>query len=214
MSINQELDILYKQRQSTNEHFVGGGVIDESTFDSCEVKILMLLKEVNDIEQKDNWSLVQLIHDQIENLHFYPVWKRVGEWSFGLQQGFPAYQKIVGSSKEANITKGLFNIATTNLKKSGGSGESNHEVIKKDAEDYKDLWTQEIQIIKPDVVICGGTFSIVQDVLGFDYSPCGSGANVGKAMDVHFVDFYHPMYRISPKVLYAYFKETMRALRY
>lgn len=214
MSINQELDNLYKKWIRPNEQFVKGGVVDEAMYDSSEVKVLMLLKEVNDPEQEENWSLITLIQDQIHNLKFYPVWERVGEWSFGIGQGFPPYQKIVGSLREANITEGLLNIATTNLKKSGGTGESDYEVLRKHAIDNKELWTKEIEIIRPDIVVCGGTFQIVQEILGFEYKKCASGANFGQAIGMKFLDFYHPMYRISPKVLYAYFKETMIALGY
>lgn len=213
MSINQELDVLYQQWLRPNEQFVKGGVVDEDMYEDCAVKVLMLLKEVNDPEQTENWSLVTLIQDQIQNLKFYPVWERVGEWSFGLLQGFPHYQKIIGSYREYNISEGLLNIATTNLKKSGGAVESDLEVIRKHAMDNKELWTSEIEIIRPDIVVCGGTFPIVQEILGFENKQCASGANFGQAIGTKFLDFYHPMYRISPKVLYAYFKETMTDIR-
>ncbi|ANS76115.1 hypothetical protein AWM70_17260 [Paenibacillus yonginensis] len=214
MSINKELEVLYQNwLQSHPGHFVTGGVVDEDMFSSCEVKLLFLLKEVNDVDQIENWSLVQLMQDQIERMEFYRIWETVGLWNFGLLQGFPPYQKLK-YMKEANITEGLLNIATTNLKKTGGSGESNYEEIKEHAIMNKELWMREIEIIKPDVVICGGTFPIVQEILGFEATTCDSGALIGKAMNTLFVDFYHPMYRVSPKVLYAYFKETMKSLGY
>jgi hypothetical protein len=212
MGINKELEQLYNQWRKPGQHFVSGGVVDENLFDSAEVKLMILLKEVNDPDQLEDWSLVDLINDQINRQHFYPTWRRVGEWSFGLEQGFPSYQSIVGHMVEANITNGLQNIAATNLKKSGGAGESVYEVIRQHAFAEKELWTKEIEIIKPDVVICGGTFGIAQEVLEFEAISCGSGALYGKSLNTIFIGFYHPVYRISPKVLYAYFKETMRAL--
>lgn len=212
MSINDKLTTIYNDwNQNHPGHFVSGGVIDEDMYDSCDVKILFVLKEVNDINQLENWSLVQLMHDQIERMKFYRIWETVGLWSFGLQQGFPPYQKL-NYMKEANITEGLLNIATTNLKKTGGTGESNYEEIKEHAIANKELWMKEIEIIRPDVIICGGTFPIIQEILGFEIFTCDSGAKVGKYMDILYVEMYHPMYRISPKMFYAYFKETMIAL--
>ena len=41
-----------------------------------------------------------------------------------------------------------------------------------------------------------------------------SGEQVGKSLDTTFVQFYHPMYRISSRVLYSHFKETMIGLGY
>lgn len=216
MSINQKLSVLYTDwQQSHPGHFVAGGVVDEDMFNSSEVKILFLLKEVNDTEQAENWSLVQLMQDQIKRKKFYHTWLTVGHWIFGMQQGFPAYQKLLQMSfKEDNITEGLLSIATTNLKKSGGSYESNEVEIREHARINKNLWMKEIEIINPDLVICGGTFSIVKELLGFEITKCDSGADVGKALNTTFVEFYHPMYRVSPKLLYAYFKETMKTLGY
>ncbi|WP_108668948.1 hypothetical protein [Peribacillus acanthi] len=73
---------------------------------------------------------------------------------------------------------------------------SNYDEIRAHAITNNELWMKEIEIIKPDVIICGGTFSIVQEILGFESTKCGSGALFGKALDTLFVDFYHPMYRI------------------
>lgn len=214
MTINQKLDVLYQNWQQNHPgHFVTGGVIDENMFNSCEVKLLFLLKEVNDLDRVENWSLVQLMQDQIESMKFYRIWETVGLWSFGLLQGFPPY-KSFNHMKPANITEGLLNIATTNLKKTGGSGESNYEEIRRHAIANKELWMKEIEIIKPTVVICGGTFSIIQEILGFETKTCDSGAQIGEALNTLFIDFYHPMYRISPRVLYSYFKETMIGLGY
>lgn len=175
---------------------------------------MFLLKEVNDEEQIENWSLVEHIQQQIKERNFFRTWTRAGEWIFGFTQGFPYYQGLYKGDRQANIAKGLSYIAATNLKKSGGAGSSNYDVIKKHALDEKDLWTKEIEIVKPDVVICGGTFHIVRDILGFDCKTCGSGASIGQALGTKFIDLYHPMYRISPKLLYAYFKETMVSLGY
>lgn len=183
--------------------------MNEERFASSKVKVLFLLKEVNDREQKKDWSLVQLIHNQINKMKFLRIWHTVGIWSFALQNGFPAYQTL---KLKHNVRDGLYEIATTNLKKSGGGGTSDFHEIREHAQKNKELWVREIEIIQPDVVICGGTFDIIQDILGFETTTCDSGAKIGKAVNTTFIDFYHPMYRISPKILYAYFKETMQSL--
>ncbi|EIM08439.1 hypothetical protein A1A1_00943 [Planococcus antarcticus DSM 14505] len=130
-----------------------------------------------------------------------------------MQQGFPPYKKLI-PSHSASITDGLLSIATTNIKKTGGAGQSNLKEIKEHARFNKALWMKEIEIMNPDIVICGGTFSIIQEILGFDVTEFDSGANIGKYEDRLFIDFNHPMYRISPKLFYAYFKETMQTLGY
>lgn len=212
MSINQQLSELYSNwRLNHPGHFVTGGVVDEEKFASSKVRVMFLLKEVNDRERKEDWSLVQLIHNQMNKMKFLRIWHTVGIWSFALQNGFPPYQAL---KLKNNVRGGLCEIATTNLKKSGGGGSSDLKEIREHAKKNKELWVREIEIIQPDIVICGGTFDIIQDILDFETKTCGSGAKIGKALNTTFVDFYHPMYRISPKILYAYFKETMQSLGY
>ena len=146
MSINSKLSDLYQQYRKSDEHFVVGGVINEAIYENANVKVLMLLKEVNDKEQAENWSLVDLIQKQLCDQSFLPVWRRVGEWNSGLQQGFPS---LYGHLSDLNL--GLQCLATTNLKKSGGGGESNYAEIREHAMSNKMLWTNEIEIMKPEI---------------------------------------------------------------
>lgn len=215
MSINSDLDNIYKNWMKPGEHFVKGGVVNEECYKNSNIKILVLLKEVNDSKKKENWTLVEHINDQIAKHKFYPTWRQVGIWSYGIQYGFPRFNEIGSSSEiDKNIAIGLTKIAATNLKKSGGSGSSIFEEIMVFAQNQKDLWVKEIELMKPDLVICGGTFEIVQAILGFSYQTCDSGANYGKELNTTFLDFYHPTYRVSPRMLYAYLKESMMSLGY
>ncbi|NLI94065.1 MAG: hypothetical protein GX434_18255 [Peptococcaceae bacterium] len=211
MNINNQLDSLYSRYQNPDVQFVKGGVIDENTYTTSSPKILLLLKEVNDPDSKENWSLVDHINDQIDKVKFTSTWKNAGMWSFAVQNSFEHYET---ARALINIECGLRALATTNLKKSGGKSVSNYDEIKQHAINYKDLWTSEIDIIKPDVVICGGTYSIVQEILQFENLICKAGTSFGHALGTTFIDFYHPAYMVSPKMLYAYFKEIMQSLGY
>lgn len=213
MSINQKLSQLYTDWKDENPgHFVDGGIVDEERYEKCETKILYLLKEVNDPIQEKDWSLVNFIRSQIVTSKFYRSIGILGLWNFGLQQGFPSYMSIM-KDKEKSMAEGLSDIAITNLKKTGGGGSSNMADIMVHAKYTKELWVKEIELINPDIVVCCGTFSVVKEVLDFQTDVCESGALYGDALGTRFVEFPHPMYRISPKIIYAYFKETMRACR-
>ncbi|PIC58323.1 hypothetical protein CSV80_05685 [Sporosarcina sp. P12(2017)] len=111
------------------------------------------------------------------------------------------------------MADGLSSIAITNLKKSGGGVSSNMDEILLQDEYAKELWMKEIELINPDIVVCCGTFSVVKSVVGFQTEVCDSGALYGDALGTRFVEFMHPMYRVSPKIIYAYFKETMQSCR-
>lgn len=217
MGINSDLAVLYQSWKRPGEQFVAGGVVDETEYLAAPCKMLVLLKEVNESDNRQHydWSLVDLINDQIKTFKlnqkgYLEIWKRVGVLSLGLINEFNSYR--LSTYIEDDIALGLSAIAVTNLKKSAGSGNSDHSAIKKYAERDKDLWIREIEIMGPDVIFCGGTFDIVQDILSFKIQKGPSGADYGQYGETVFVDFAHPMYRISPKIYYAYFIETMREL--
>ncbi|KGX91278.1 hypothetical protein [Pontibacillus marinus] len=205
MSITSELNVLY-ERWKNGKHFIPGGVVDENKFQSSSIKVLMLLKEVNDTNG-DEWTLPEHLNNQIHHQKFRPIWRNVGMWVYGAQFNFPPYQNA-----KKHVGDGIRYVATTNLKKSGGSGSSNMDEIWEHARDNQMLWREEIKIINPDIVVCGGTFSVVKDILGLESEWTSSGAQIGHALDTIFIDFYHPAYRVSPRLLYPYFKETVQSL--
>lgn len=213
MSINKQLFQLYTNWKDENTgHFVSGGVVDEARYAQCKTKVLYLLKEVNNPGQESDWSLVDFICSQIKTSTFYRSTGILGIWNYGLQHGLPSHQSII-AEQEKNMADGLSSIAITNLKKSGGGGSSNMDEFLLQAEYAKELWMKEIELMNPDVVVCCGTFSVVKSVIGFQTEVCDSGALYGDALGTRFVEFMHPMYRVSPKVIYAYFKETMLSCR-
>jgi hypothetical protein len=217
MSINNDLAVIYQSCKRSNEQFIAGGVVNEEEYEAAPCKLLVLLKEANDKDNADDWSLIDLINDQIKAFeesekNYLEIWRRIGLLSLGLKWGFDHYHHQVLGGIEQDIAEGLSAIAVTNLKKCGGGGSSNYDEIKQYAARDKDLWSKEVEIMKPDIVLCGGTFSIVCDLLGFEVLQGPSGADYGKALRTVFVDFPHPMYQISPKIYYAYFIETMREL--
>ncbi len=54
----------------------------------------------------------------------------------------------------------------TNLKKTGGRATANPVQIRRSAVQEKALWQKEIEIMNPDLIICGGTYWDVRDNLG------------------------------------------------
>ncbi|MEO3947886.1 hypothetical protein [Gorillibacterium sp. CAU 1737] len=209
--INQQLmgeyDLFFKEVP----HYVYGGVVQEERYAEQKTKLLFLLKEVIDETKNDKWSLVELIDKQIQEMKFLTIFKRLGELSYGFHHGFPPYN--TGVTQPACIKEGLENLALINLKKTGGQNVSNMDEIRTHAFANKALLLQELEIIAPDLVICGGTFDVICEVLGVPYTHSDSGARVARYPNMLLVEFLHPgFYMLSPKILYAYFKEVMTHL--
>ena len=102
-------------------------------------------------------------------------------------------------------------LAATNIKKTGGGGSSDTSEIWREAETSADFLRDEIAVMEPDIVLCGGTFGAFTAAQGSAPSclRCSSGAGYLKEGGVLYVDLPHPGVRVSEQVLYAYFRETI-----
>lgn len=216
--ISERLQQLYTPYLVGQEHFVPCGVVDEEAYLSSKPKLVLVLREPNDPDQKPGWSMVDFLQWQIsrglKGESIRPMWKRVGIWSYAIHNGFARYRDIDSYSTAA---KGLRDIGMTNLKKSGGGGESNNKVIQKCAEDTFDLWKQELEIMNPDLILCGGTYWIISGLLRLNRQQTASGPwyshwqhNDRRTL---IASFYHPSYRGRSAMLYAFLKEALVELR-
>lgn len=212
--MNHLIRQLYDNTIQNDYHFAYGGIVDEKVYATQEKKLLFLLKEVIDESRAETWSLVDFINKQISSNSFLTIWKRVGELSYGLHNRFPPYHSdVTNSFHDRHIAEGLRSIAMTNLKKTGGSNQSDIQEIREHAKRNKELLQSELRIMKPDLVVCGGTFNIVCEVFEIDASISNSGARTAKWGDMVFIEFVHPgYYMLSPKIMYAYFKEVINQL--
>lgn len=210
MTINERLEKLYSNWKRPNENLVKGGVVDESYYLDSPIKTMVVLKEVNSEDYSD-WSLVDLINKFNHNNRYEYLWKIVGIWSSSINHNFPPY-KTATYMLESVIYDGLCQIATTNLKKTSGKGTSNYDEIVMYARRDKKLWIEEIKIIDPDIVICGGTFNIIKDILEFEANECDNGAQYGIYDGRVFIEMPHPRARVNKNILYSYYRETMLRL--
>jgi len=207
--INEQIKNLNKKFHKDG-NFISGGVLDEDKFNNSKVKMLVILKEVNDPDCNYNWSLPGLLSDIEQDKNpFYRIWKNVCRWALVSENLSLSYQNI----DDSKLKEGLRLFAVINLKKEAGSGNSNMDDIFYHVEYYKVEWLQEIDIIDPKIIVCGGTFDIISKILNIDdIMTCDSGARYFLKNKRVFLEFYHPAYQVSDKMLFAYFKETLKSI--
>lgn len=219
MNIKEQLNCLYQRYEIESEQLVKGGLINEDIYLASKIKIVSLMKEPND-PPKDgkeikNWSLPEDLKKNIDNEHFKgrQMWKVLGTWIYAMQNQFGYYIDIYNNS---NASEGLKYLGVTNLKKSGGGANSNNNIIREYAERSKELWTDELKIMAPDIVMCAGTYGIISKIIDLSDNKClKSGVRYGSSPELPkmlFVDFYHPGYRVRPYMMYAYLKEAFKEL--
>ena len=226
MIIQDELNKLYDEH--TKSRFVRCGIVDEETYNKSRTKVLWLLKDPNDPKEqyRNNdwkpWNLPEQIRINIKEKKWKgrQMWKVVGAMTYGLQQeNFPSFLESYDNyeSKAPNICKGLKAIAVTNLKKIEGGGSSKQDEIIISAKDDKDLWSEEIRIMAPDLVVCGGTYNFIKGLLKLSKQNIQAGSEYA----THYfgghkcllLSMYHPAYHISPTLHYAFFKDCIEELR-
>lgn len=102
-------------------------------------------------------------------------------------------------------------IATVNIKKSAGKGtndETYDPALKRAVKNYYDLIKDEISLIKPDLVICGATFTYVKDQYGVEPETLPNGRRYFSFEDCVYLEYWHPAARFGYEKHFNRFKET------
>ena len=216
MGIREELDRLYDNYRSLNpdEHFVPCGVVNDEAYQASCPKLVCILREPNDPDHNHGWRIDEFLAKQVKKglagQALYPMWQVVGTWSYAIHSGFPRYGDIKNRQVAA---QGLHCIGMTNLKKSGGGGTSNYREIRESAAKTVSLWTAELEIMRPGMLLCCGTFRIVTGLLGLQTSQTDAGPRYAvwrrAGGDSLLLQMYHPASRFRKDMLYAFLKEVL-----
>lgn len=224
MTKTLELNIHFaKWRQQTRTKvntFHADGIIDELTYSKAKVKLCFLMKEPNN-PAKDDFGA---------KFDFREWWRdepikgaftaRIAEWSYGILNGFPAYDDVRKTDEGDAIQEVRKAIALVNVKKSGGRGSSDPKeflhALGASAEQraiLAELVREELRIIAPDVVVMGLTWPKLRDLLfpNVEWNKSGYAVEVGKWEGRTLIDFYHPSSRSAPAGAYCLLEKVMRS---
>jgi len=228
--INEQLISLYKSFYGdTYDSIIPCGVVDEETYASVYPKIVMILREVHmrtpyQIEYK--WTIPKglkrnadmgLNNLPMERKYMY-TWRQAGVWVYAIINGFDTYQVL---RRPSYVAQGLKCIGMTNLKKTGGKASSNWQEISYHAKQDKELWQRELEIMNPDLILCGGTYSHVVSNLGIErnllYKADGKGYHYslfkanGKQSII--LSFWHPACRRNRESILTHLKILIYKLK-
>ncbi|SKB93227.1 hypothetical protein SAMN06296386_109113 [Lachnospiraceae bacterium] len=183
--------------------FIPDGIVNADLWhDSKHKKILYVLKEAYTDENEKAFDLAKWLRDYHPNLR---IWNRIARWTYGIQNTSAnrVAKYIPDIDKKEEIRKQLFEqIAVLNLKKSGGKSQSVTEEIAAYARSDREEIVRELQLIDPDIVICGLTYWILDQVV-FGNKPLGGASTCDnwyyyKNLDGKerlYIDYYHPANR-------------------
>lgn len=196
MENNQEITKTIDHKTNV---FIRDGIVDEKTWNNNNhKKIVFVLKEA--YTTQNNWSLTDWV---LNSKPSKPIWRRIIEWTYGIQNtDFNNIPKYASQIYEKNKDLLFQQIALVNLKKSGGKSSSINEEIKGYAIEDKLELKKQLEIISPDIIVCGSTFNTLNHIYDDKICPKDSYCdnrfyytNIISGKDTLVIDYYHPSNR-------------------
>ena len=227
VTTHDELMTLWRQWHIENgkERFILDGIVSPSTF-CCqsEPKICFLLEEgyytpETDYEMDPNFKNPWNKYiKKVDGHYIYDFRKNLqceDPWYMWHRVAFMTASILTGMGFEANVENALSKIAVINIKKSEGLPQSDlYGDIANYAFDDKELLQKQIELISPDIIICGRTFDVccyseLFDKLNMTHiCDFSNGSGLYKAMkyeDKIILDTYHPS---APRLSYDKFQKS------
>ncbi len=217
--INARIEQLNKEALGTGNGLVWGGAVDEKVYRAARPRVLLLLKEANCITPDEVWGMPAFLKTQaygttVHNgkVRFDKIWRFVGALMAGITGNMPSFADISSTSAAYDMAsrKGLAGLAVLNVRKYPGTSESDNRALLAYLREPKhlNLLLEEIRLLDPQLVICGGTYDMLSKALGNPLEktwPSGARTFTVRKLDAVFLDFPHPSVRgVKPNVLYTY----------
>jgi hypothetical protein len=167
--INEKLHDLYLHYygEDYKEKIISGGVVNENAYLSSKPRVIFVLKEAH--TKKVGWSIPERLMIQVERgangfeKNYAYTWNQAGAWAYAIHSGFRDLKEL---GKPEIIAEGIRTIGMTNLKKTGGGPFAVPKEIQNRAYSDADVWQKEIEIMDPDIIVCGRTYKYVVNILG------------------------------------------------
>lgn len=219
----EDIELLFGQWKAKERHqnqvFNYDGIVDPEYWfglhDSGKPRILFLLKEAyhSSDDEAQRRSSGEMIYDLAHELKEYGpwgnIWTRVAEWAKGISDIWTDFGKPSASvvmPEYEPLDKGQCNdwlrrIAVVNVKKSAGVPETDMEELAGYSQyDSEELYREIYEIIKPDIIICGNTFSELRAINPRLRDVPASEAWRYDDEGILTVDYYHPSIRWSARL--------------
>ncbi|MDR0753173.1 MAG: hypothetical protein LBE95_00680 [Holosporaceae bacterium] len=206
------MEQLFEEWKKRWSYVVTDGIVNEAQYEKLDgKKVLYILKEVNG---GGNWDLREFLREGARG--YGQTWNNIIRWQYGIEH---VDEKVSWEALEESVADRslLQHIAAINLRKDDGTGSANMDVIYEHAQKDRNLLQRQIELCRPDLIICCGTGDIVKELQlagNFDrwnISITGvAHAVTDKYIIIH---FYHPNAHIKSWEAYFLLTETYKVAR-
>lgn len=167
------------------------GIVNYRKFGRSGIKILWILREVNHDGSIEDWDMRKIISEEIPSANgITPGWEKtfapIVYASYGILNQ-KTWEEMPYYYHSPEIVDVLQEIAYMNVKHTAGGATSNHRELEEAYRwNHRDLF-HKINVINPDVIIYGGTYSLFRD----DIDRYVHNKNIKH------IEAYHPSARVS-----------------
>ena len=208
--MKKEEELLFTKWTKKRPEMAKDGIVNENEYLKSNVKVLYILKEVNDWKEGD-------LRDLIKEGKRWRTWNNIARWQNGIQKYYESGELIFKNhiSKNDRI-EFLKSIAVLNLKKESGGATSNYHQIMKHATEDKALLKEQINLYKPDVIICCGTgeFVSILNLAGDrNFKPSSNGTKYSKNNENLIISYKHPQARVGKRILFDNLMDVIKEVQ-
>lgn len=190
---------------------VKDGPNNEERYREASLKIIHLLKQPT----RDSGSLPELVRGIVrDNKLGRKFMYRVAQRSFGLLNNFAPWKKACDQSDEA-LGKALLQSGIVNIVNDQCASSTPKSSLFELAEKYKERWYRQIRNWQPELVVCGGTFDAIIQVLKRKPIKASTGMRWFKNSEVEqciYLDAPHPTARYPVAMVYTYLMVSAREI--
>ncbi len=174
------------------------GVISYENWEKADLKILFVLKETNKANQNVVEAIKRALVTTSSGWWRGKVLSRVGRWAFGLANytgDVPSFNDAKVNGKEA-----IWSIAYINMRKTAGGASTNKKSFNTHVKEYAPFIRRQIELIKPDVVVLGGTYKPLKAHVFPELDHICK--RIHKHDDMIFINVHHPAARANASDIY------------
>lgn len=192
---------LFSEWGKKYKYFSPDGIVDFYSYNKASLKITFILKETNEKEDDRGYDLTEFLRDGAVG---GCIWNNVSRFSAGII--FKEDFDMVEDLNKYYRKKYLAPISVINLKKTPGRATSIDSEIDKFAKEDREYIKKQVEICKPDLIICGGTGdTFIKNILNLDTNSWTYVSDYLSYLtynDTIIVETFHPACRKSKKDLF------------
>ena len=189
-----------KYQQNGYQRFIDDGIVCVEKWENqLSPRVCFFLKEAY-TSNENGYNLTEELHNASNP---WTMWKKIAIWTQAIHNAFDNKREYNDKDLRANEKEIIDRISVVNVKKSNGQHSSDYDDLKKYAEEDKAEIKKELEIIQPDIIVCGNNFSLLKIVLGEELKDNDTwNSMIAMWNDTLVIDYYHPAVHYPNRVNY------------